>query len=193
VADSSRRFFAWLGCGLVCCALISMAILLGAQTKSSPSEAKAAFLLNFGKFLQFMPGTEPRGTSFDICILGQDTIGSSIDKAAAGVSINNRPVHVLRIPDITKGRVCAVLFISSSERNDLREDFAILGAVDVLTVSDLPDFLERGGMIQFVNEGDHVRFAVNLDQVNRTHLILSSDLLRVAALVKGRPASGARQ
>jgi hypothetical protein len=168
-----------------------MAVSLGGQSRSAASDAKAAFLVNFGKFLRFAPGTEPRGTSFDICILGQDTIGSAVDKAAAGVSINNRPVHVERIPDITNSRACSVLFFAVSEQSYLREDFAILGPIDVLTVSDMPNFLERGGMIQFVNEGDHVRFAVNLDTVNRTHLILSSDLLRVAALVKGSHAPGA--
>jgi hypothetical protein len=46
-------------------------------------------------------------------------------------------------------------------------------------------FLKRGGMIQFVIEEDHVRFAVNLEAVGRTHLVLSSELLRVASWVVG--------
>jgi hypothetical protein len=40
-------------------------------------------------------------------------------------------------------------------------------------------------MIQFLLVSDHVRFSVNLDPVRRTHLVLSSDLLRVAASVSG--------
>jgi hypothetical protein len=42
-------------------------------------------------------------------------------------------------------------------------------------------------MIQFMTQQDHVRFAVNLDAVDRTHLVLSSELLRVALSVTGRP------
>jgi hypothetical protein len=33
----------------------------------------------------------------------------------------------------------------------------------------------------------HVRFAVNLEAVEHTHLVLSSELLRVALSVTGKP------
>jgi hypothetical protein len=56
----------------------------------------------------------------------------------------------------------------------------------VLTVSDAADFLKYGGMIQFVEEDNRVRFAVNLNAVNRTHIVLSSELLRVASSVTGK-------
>jgi len=72
----------------------------------------------------------------------------------------------------------------------MREDLAILGNADVLTVSDAPDFLQHGGMIQFVLVSNHVRFAVNLEAVNHTHLVLSSELLRVASSVAGKPPTG---
>jgi hypothetical protein len=46
-------------------------------------------------------------------------------------------------------------------------------------------------MIQFVILANHVRFTVNLDAIKRTHLSLSSELLRVAASVSGKqPGEG---
>jgi hypothetical protein len=42
-------------------------------------------------------------------------------------------------------------------------------------------------MIQFVMVENHVRFAVNLDALNRAHLVLSSELLRVASSIGGKP------
>jgi len=171
------------------CALALFSIPFEAQDKPTEYDVKAAYLFNFARFLRFASGSEPHGT-FDICILGQDPIGHTLDQITAGESINKVPVRVLRVPDPTDGRKCAVLYISASERDALREDMAIIATNDVLTVSDLPEFIERGGMIQFVLEGDHVRFAVNLQAINRTHLSLSSELLRVAASVKGSPAGG---
>jgi hypothetical protein len=159
------------------------------QAKPSEYDVKAAYLFNFARFLRFAPGAEPHGV-FDICILGRDPIGSTLDQIAAGESIDNHPVHILRVADPTAGRRCAVLFLSAFERDALREDLAILSGADVLTVSDMPDFLDRGGMVQFVSQGAHVRFAVNLTAINRTHLSLSSELLRVAASIKGSPAPG---
>ena len=43
-----------------------------------------------------------------------------------------------------------------------------------LTVSDFPQFLKRGGMIQFVLEGNRVRFEVNLAAVKSAGLTLAS-------------------
>jgi len=174
------------------CLLVCLPASIEAQVKPSEYDVKAAYLFNFARFVRFAPSSEPRGT-FDICILGSDTIGRTLEQITAGETIDKRPVRVMHVPDPTNGRNCAVLFISASERDGLREDLAILTGSDVLTVSDLPDFLERGGMIQFVLEGDHVRFEVNLEAVNRSHLSLSSELLRVAASIKGRPGPGGRR
>lgn len=162
----------------------------GAHAQTSEYDVKAAYLFNFGKFIR-IAGAQPSRSSFDICILGRDPIGRAMDDIVANESIDNRPVHVARIADATQGRKCEVLFISPYEGNAIREDLALLDGANTLTVSDAPDFLARGGMIQFVIEGDHVRFEVNLDAVNRTRLVLSSELLRVAASVEGKP-SGVR-
>jgi hypothetical protein len=115
---------------------------------------------------------------------------ASLDALADNTTINGLPVHVNHLQDISASRSCAILFISATESNHIREDLAILGNADILTVSDAPDFLEHGGMVQFLLVSSHVRFSVNLDAVNKTHLILSSELLRVASSVSGKPLMG---
>jgi hypothetical protein len=160
-----------------------------AQSRPSEYDAKAAYLFNFGKFMH-LSGAQPPvpQSTFDLCILGRDPMESAVDEIAANEAIDNRPVRVIRIADASQARTCEILFIAATENAQLRENLAILAGSDVLTVSDVPDFLERGGMIQFVLENNRVRFAVNLDAVNRTHLVLSSELLRVASFVKGKPS-----
>ena len=182
-------------------ALASIALLapipaaVAAPPPSKPTEydVKAAYLLNFGKFVRQSTAT-PARSSFEICTLGHDPIASSLDTLADNSRINGIPVHVTHLQDISTAKSsCAIVFISAAEDSHMREDLAILGDSDTLTVSDAPDFLERGGMIQFVLISNHVRFAVNLEPVNRTHLILSSELLRVASSVSGKPPAGGLQ
>lgn len=60
----------------------------------------------------------------------------------------------------------------------------------VLTVSDAPDFVDRGGMLQFVVQDDKVRFLVNLGAAERAGLSLSSELLKVAVSVKRNQGAG---
>lgn len=186
---------ATVGALIACAALwfgmlaASVSALTGsdAHAQASEYEVKAAYLLNFGKFIRIAGVPERPHSTFDICILGRDPIGPAIDDLVANESIDNRPARVVRITDATQGRACDIVFISPDEGDSIREDLALLAGTDALTVSDAPDFLERGGMIQFVLQGDHVRFEVNLNAVDRTHLVLSSELLRVATAVKGKP------
>jgi hypothetical protein len=54
----------------------------------------------------------------------------------------------------------------------------------------MPQFSQRGGMIEFTLEGNKVRFEVNLTTAEDAGLTLSSELLKVAATVRRKPQSG---
>jgi len=193
---SSRRLSRWwrltaiarLGCATVTMMSLLCSGPIDAQKKPSDQEVEATYLLNFGKFMRHVEGYSPR-PSFDICILGRDTIGRMIDEIAATESIDHHPVRVPRLADVTGAKSCEIVFISIDEAERLREDMAILAGSNVLTVSDMPGFLDRGGMIQFMPIESRMRFAVNLTALNRSHLSLSSELLKVAASVNGRSPS----
>jgi hypothetical protein len=173
-------------------AQLSVATLAATPAKPGEYDVKAAYLLNFGKFVR-MSKPEPAQSSFEICTLGHDLMGPSLDALADNSRINGLPVRITHLHDISAAKSCSIVFISATEGPHIREDLAILADSDTLTVSDAPDFLERGGMIQFVLISNHVRFAVNLEPVNRTHLVLSSELLRVASSVSGKPPAGGLQ
>ena len=90
-----------------------------------------------------------------------------------------------RIDSVQQARSCDILFVSTSEDDDLGRDLDELHDAPVLTVSDIPDFVTRGGIVQFVLVGNRVRFEVNLSSAQRARLTLSSQLLKVALAVRG--------
>ncbi len=69
----------------------------------------------------------------------------------------------------------------------MRDVLAALDKTSVLTVSDMPQFARRGGMVQFLLDGNRVRFEVNLVATQRAGLNLSSDLLKLATAVRRAP------
>ena len=161
---------------------------LTAQSRPSQYDAEAGYLLDFGKFTQLSTGSQARRrATFDICIVGRDSIGPDIDKLAANDTVAGRAVRVLHGIEASQARTCAIAFIGTLTGDAIREDLDMLSTAGVLTVGDSPDFLDDGGMIQFVMQKNHVRFAVNLNAVHKAHLVLSSELLRVALYVKGEP------
>lgn len=167
----------------------AMSLLTAQPAAPTEKDVKAADLLNFGKFMRHSNARPPR-SSFDICILGRDPLGRAIDDIIATETINTLPIHIRRLPDVTDAKACEIVFITANEGDSIREDLALLAGSDALTVSDAADFLDRGGMIQFLLAENHVRFSVNLTPVNRAHLVLSSELLRVASSVTGKPSTG---
>lgn len=156
-----------------------------AQKKTSTQEVEAAYLLNFGKFMHHS-GAQAHHAAFNICILGRDTLGREIDDIAAKETIDHLPVRVPRIADPSSAGECEIVFISIYEGERVRKDIALLSQANVLTVSDAPDFLQQGGMIQFLIFASRVHFAVNLNAVNQSHLLLSSELLKLAVTIIGK-------
>lgn len=166
-------------------------ILLAQQQKPSEYQVKATYLYNFGRFIKW-PDSIPAGKtdSFSVCVLGQDPFGSILDSTLAGESLDGRPVVLHRFSKPQDAADCRILFISSNEEKHLNE---ILGALDengILTVSDMHDFTRRGGMIQFILEGDRIRFEINLVNAENAKLTLSSELLKVAASVQRSSRGG---
>ena len=59
----------------------------------------------------------------------------------------------------------------------------ILGTAPILTIGDLPDYAQNGGMIALRAEGNRLRFDVNLAAVQRAGLVLSGQMVKLAGKV----------
>ena len=177
--------------------LVALGVILAfpdaRSVASAPTEyqVKAAYLYNFGKFVQWPANaTAGNSNSFPICVLGQDPFGKALDSAIVGESINGKNVVARRIAKTEEAANCRVLFISSSESSGLGRILSALDDASLLTVSDMPDFAQRGGMIHLLLQDQRVRFEVNLDAATRVGLTLSSQLLKLAVTVRTMQKSG---
>ncbi|MGZ4988838.1 MAG: YfiR family protein, partial [Limisphaerales bacterium] len=65
----------------------------------------------------------------------------------------------------------------------LSEIFARVKGRPILTVSDIPEFATRGGMIRFVKNGSRVGFRINVDAAKEAGLSISAKLLQMAQIV----------
>ncbi len=176
---------------LVCSVLLVCFFLVG-SARTQPSftsyDVEAAYLYNFGKFVRW-PADTAATAPFSICILGDDPFGTRLTTLIANETIQGRPVLARHIATVTAAAACQILFLGSSEEPRLAKDLADLQKKPVLTVSNLPDFLERGGIIQFLQVNNKVRFAVNHTAAEPAGLSLSSELLKVAVSIETKDAN----
>lgn len=191
VKDQVKKRVRSLTLAPILCALFVSLSVLAQQAKPSEYQVKAAYVYNFGKFAKWPAGAAAnRGGAFTICVLGDDPFGSVLQSNLAGESIGGKPVAVKRVPTAQDAAICHILFLSKAQEAKLKEILAALGQASVLTVSDIPEFAQRGGMIEFVLQGDRVRFEINRANAEVAGLILTSDLLKVAVVVRGSDRKG---
>jgi YfiR/HmsC-like len=146
-------------------------------------DVKAAFLLNFTKFIEWpAEAFASSAAQISICVLGEDSFGSTLDQIVSGEAVNGRKVTVQRIKRPPPPRTCQILFVSKSEK-EVAKTLSALGP-GVLTVGERDTFIREGGMIAFVIEERRVRFDINQGAAEKAGLKLSSKLLSVARSVE---------
>ena len=186
-ARCTRRSPPWAAAVILVWTLVAVPCLWAQGPKPTDYDVKAAYLYNFGRFVEWPDSVATKSDSFNVCVLGQDPFGPALDATLAGETIGGKNVTARRISSPQEAVNCRILFMSSGEGNRLSKIMEALDKGSVLTVSDMPQFSQRGGMIQFVLEGKKVRFEVNLTAVQRAGLTLSSELLKVATTVRRNP------
>jgi hypothetical protein len=168
-------------------ALLVLAGSTPLQPQSAPSveyQVKAAFLFNFAKFIEWPPDTFPsEKTPIALCVFRYDPFGSALDEVIRGKAINNRELSARRIDELSQLKGCQVVFVSEREDKLLPETLNSVKGTNVLLVGESAEFAERGGAVQFFLEENKLRFAVNVDAVQRAHLQMSSKLLALAKIV----------
>ena len=186
-----RRTFLFAN-AIAALASLGVSAFAWAQAKPTEYQVKAAYLYNFGKFVTWPPA-QSDVANFGVCVLGKDPFGADLDGVLSNATIGNKKAVAKRITDTSAAEGCHIVFISSSESGQLDRILPALNKLHVLTVSDMPRFVEHNGMVQFVMDSGRVRFEVNLAAAENSGLTLSSQLLKVASNVKRADGKGGSQ
>lgn len=192
--------------------LITMVVLFTMESvapsvhSESPSaseyQLKAVFLYNFAKFVEWPAESFADARAPIILgILGKDPFGATIDQIIKSKTVKDRKMVIKRFEKIKdleascmgKGEEeesCHILFISSSEEERLAKILEILNASSVLTVGEMEQFTQRGGIINFTVREGKIRFEINVDAAEQAELKISSKLLKLAKIVRDERSEG---
>jgi len=142
---------------------------------------KAAFLYNFLSFIEWSPAPPGSGVApFRVCIIGADPFGKTLDDMVKGERVGHRPIEVARPADEEAAATCQVVFVARTDAARLPTIVRMAAGKGVLIVGETAKVLPACGAIAFVQEGERLRFDVNINAIRRQGLRASSKLLRVA-------------
>jgi hypothetical protein len=157
---------------------------LGAEAMSE-YELKAAFLVNFAKFIDWPePAFASSAAALVIGVVGTDPFGSDLDEAIKGRQIGTHPIVAKRIDWRDDMSHFQLIFIGVSEKRSLSSILRRLDSSTAVTVSDIDHFCDAGGIIAFVAKNNQIRFEVNVEAAQKRNLKISSKLLSLALIHK---------
>jgi hypothetical protein len=144
---------------------------------------KAAYLYKFAPFVEWPPTAFASATSpFQVCILGRDPFGTSLDKAATGQRVDEHRVVVRRLDRVDAASGCHVLYLGASPSQTTAEALRAVRGSPILTVAD--DSRDVGAIIKFIVKDNRVRFDIDTAAAAANHVTISSKLLALAMSVR---------
>jgi len=173
---------------LTCFLLMALCLLggvatSGAEEASQEYQLKAAFLVNFARFITWPEQAfAPELPELIICVVGRNPFGTALS-GVENKKIGGRSLRVVTADSLKKIPPCHLLYVSRSEANDLNTLTAHLGRQAVVTVSDISGFLKEGGTIEFVTKENRLSFAINNSALKQRGIQASASLLDLAASV----------
>ena len=161
-----------------------------ANDVSIEHKIKAAFTFNFIKYIDWAEkSSDPADSEFVISIIGDGPINSALAELE-NKEVFGKPLKVRFVPDLESAGPSNVYFINVSAQEELDSIFQKARQWGVLTVGEMDEFCERGGIINFVILDDSIHFEINQKEAQRAHLSVSCKLLNQASRVIRSPWKG---
>jgi hypothetical protein len=175
------------GAALVCLVLMcdSLVVARAEEAPTLEQRVKAAYLFKFTDYVTWPDGTFTRPESpLVFGVVDDDQVAGELAQTAIGHTVAGHPVVIRRLKPGESTAGINILFVAGASRVRLEQTVKAAGTQPLLIITEAEGALDRGSAINFVLVGDHVKFEIALDSVEKRGLKLSSRLLSVAQNVR---------
>jgi hypothetical protein len=161
----------WGGLGLA---------LAPAAHAQSQEEARAIFLFNFARFVEWPPAVFADGSApLTIGVVGDRDVARALERYVKGKDANGRDIAVRALESAAGSAECQIVYVG-----DKRLAAAVIGEVagkPVLTVGEEEDFITSGGVIRLFAKDNKVLCAINTKAADAAGLKLGDKLVRASS------------
>lgn len=170
--------------------LISSAFLaftsVTTSSNSTVSEhhAKFIFLYKVVNFVAWPDKHQSLGESTALCIYGDNPFIKFQDNIKQS-SLTSNSIYLHHIHNINDTKNCHIIFISKSEQHDLINILDNLRHNSILTISDIPKFAYKNGMIEISThkKNKNLNMKINITSIKKSNIKLNSNLLDLATAI----------
>jgi hypothetical protein len=163
-----RKSLIWL--------IVAMCLIPCVYPSTREYEIKAGFIYNFFRFVQWPKA----GNSYTLGILGSDPFEGGLREFESR-PLGGKTIVIKTVSNAKDARACDAVYIGPSESGRLDNTLSALRGTPVLSISDIPEFADKGGAIALTTESNRIRFVVNLDTLKQSELKANSKMLQLAS------------
>lgn len=157
--------------------------LYASKNSAKEADLKAAYIYNFMRYTKWNKEKKDK-TEFVICVYNESALYNSLKK------LEKKTLKNIKIKVITVGTEesclipCDVVILSQMEDGLLNSFVRKATIHHVLSISDTDGYAQKGVMINLKRVANKMTFEVNLTKVKKSQLHLSSNLLKMASIVR---------
>jgi len=156
------------------------------QLELFEEKIKAGLVYNFLKYTTWPADIVARSNGhLRVCLLGDDTSDDYL-YPLSGRMAQQYVITIARVENISETADCSLLFVHRSHADSLPDLFRFLKGKHTLTISDIDQFAEQGGMVELGKDNEQIDLLINKKAVDSAGLIIQGRLLKLARLVNGR-------
>ena len=163
--------------------LIAIWLLMLAATVSAEitkeDRVKTAIIYKLTKFITW----PEKKRALTLCVVGSGSINNELQKINNKFTMGRRISVTHKIASASLDKLCDLLFVHSSNDQDISLILSKLKDSPVLTISDSNQFASKGGTIELYRSGKRIKFAINRSSAEKSKLSISSQLLNLAKVI----------
>lgn len=149
---------------------------VGHCVELSEYQMKASFIYNFISYTQWPKRVN---NQLNLCIYGPNLFEGALNELHE-MPVNGNVINVIQNPNSSSLNHCQIIYIEKNKLNNLSQLLTNITSYPILTISDVPNSVDKGIIININIKNNKVRFDINKKQAEEQQLIISSRLLRLA-------------
>lgn len=150
---------------------------------SAEDKLKAAFVYKLTRFVTWPPSYSSGSTEhFSFCILGDNIFGDALEPLRSR-SLKQLPIEINYYSQSEEvAESCHVVYITASKSAFIDNIIERFKDKPMLTISDIANFSEYGGIIELVRGPDNISFRINLNAARKADLSIAAPLLEISTI-----------
>ncbi|MCF7821211.1 MAG: YfiR family protein [Mariprofundaceae bacterium] len=170
------------------CVCLTPQLLIASESTPTAMETdvKAVYVYNFIRFTEW-PDETSTPAERKLLVLGNLTLLKTFKHDAFRLTAKNTSLYTHSCPTPACIKESHALFIDRTKSSQLIKILASLKNRPVLTISDIPGFADKGGMIELKRDQEHVIFRINIEAIKQANLYVSAQLLELAEITGKKP------